>query len=80
MGELLGALPQLTGIIEKGGVVGLLLLVTMVLTYEVIRLRRELRAAYGLRDKFRLGFAICKAECERNNLHPDLSMVADLAA
>jgi hypothetical protein len=78
MGELLSAVPQLAGIVEKGGVIGLLLLVVVVLGYEVFRLRKELVRTYAQRDQFRLGYAICKAECERNSLHPDLSMVTNL--
>ena len=79
MGELVNALPQLAGLIEKGGVVGLLVVIAGVLGNEVWRLRKELTKQYGLRDKYRLGFAICKAECERAGLKPDLSSLNDVA-
>lgn len=78
MADLLNALPQLAGLIEKGGVIGLLLLVAGVLGSEVWRLRKELVKAYSSRDKYRLGFAVCKAECERAGLKPDLSLLSDL--
>lgn len=78
MGDLVGQLPAVAGIIEKGGVVGLLLIVVAVLGWEVIGKRKELAKVYAQRDKYRMGFALCKAECDRANLKPDLSMLNDL--
>ena len=80
MGDIIGALPQLAALIEKGGVIGLLLLVAGVLGSEVWRLRKALGIAISQRDKFRIGYAVCKAECDRAGLHPDLSLVAELEA
>lgn len=78
MGELVNQLPQLSALIEKGGVVGLMLIVIGVLVREVWRLREELTKQYGLRDKYRLGFALCKKACDDAGLKVDLSMIADL--
>jgi hypothetical protein len=61
--ELLQALPQLSGIVEKLGVVGLLLVAVGWLIYERLRLLKELRAAYRDRDRARL-----KSERYRNTL------------
>lgn len=79
MEAIIGGIPAIAGLIEKGGVIGLLLIIIGVLGNEVFRLRKELTKQYGLRDKFRLGFAICKGECDRAGLKPDLSMVNDIA-
>lgn len=78
MGELIGQIPAVAAIVEKGGVVGLLILVCGVLGYEVYRLRKENRVVYAKLDRYRLGFALCKAECDRGGLKPDLSMLNDL--
>jgi hypothetical protein len=78
MGEIIGQIPALAGLVEKGGVIGLLVIVCAVLGYEVRRLRAELAKTYGQRDKYRVGFVICKAECDRAGLKPDLSSLADI--
>lgn len=78
MAEILGALPQLSGLIEKGGVVGLLIIALGVLVYEIRRLRRELTLQYQLRDKYRLGFVLCKQACDSAGLKVDLSALSDL--
>lgn len=78
MGEIVSALPGLAGAIEKGGVIAVLVLIIAVLAFEVRRLRAENRTAFEARNKYRLGFALCKAECDRNGLKPDLSLLTDL--
>ena len=85
MGDILTALPQLSALIEKGGVIGLLLIVAGVLGSEVWRLRKdkdvlraELEKAHGQRDRFRIGFAVCKAECDRAGIKLDLSLLTDM--
>lgn len=61
--ELLQAIPQLSAIVEKLGMVGLLLVAIGWLIYERLRLLKELRAAYRERDRARL-----RAERYRNIL------------
>lgn len=78
MDAILSLVPQLAAIIEKGGIVGLLLLITAVAVAEVFRLRKDNKAAYVTLDRYRLGFAILKNECDRANLKPDLSIMADV--
>lgn len=48
--ELLAAVPQLASLIEKGGVIGLLVIVAGFLGLEVKRLRRDINRVYGQRD------------------------------
>lgn len=52
--ELLSALPQLGALVEKLGVVGLLLAVVGWLVYDRLRLLRDLTRTYAQRDKARL--------------------------
>lgn len=52
--ELISALPQLGGLVEKLGVIGLLLAVVAWLINDRLRLLKELRNAYRDRDKARL--------------------------
>lgn len=79
MVEIIGALPSLAGLVEKGGVIAVLIIIIVVLVKEVVRLRAEIKAAYVSRDKYRVGFAICKAECDRANIRIDLSLVNELS-
>ena len=78
MADIVGSLPALAGLIEKAGVVGLLLIICAVLGREVWRLRGELTHQYALRDKYRMGFVIAKNECDRNNIKLDLSFMNDI--
>lgn len=61
--ELLQVIPLLSGVVEKLGMVGLLLVAIGWLIYERLRLLKELRAAYRERDRVRL-----RAERYRNIL------------
>jgi hypothetical protein len=74
----LGALPQLVEVVQKGGVVGVMLIVTAVLAWEVWRLRKENTRIYGQRDKWRTGFTICKAALDFNRIPVDLSAMQDV--
>lgn len=79
MDAILGALPQLVDVVQKGGVAGILILISAVLGYEVLRLRKDLSKTYHQRDKWRLAFVKCKAALEANKVAlPDLSDLADL--
>jgi len=78
MGDIVGALPQLAGLIEKGGVVGLLLLICGVLAYEVRRLRSQSIKTFAQRDKWRLAYVKCKAALDTAGIKVDLSDLADL--
>lgn len=78
MQELIGALPAISGLIEKAGVVGVLIIIAAMLVWEVIRLRGDLAKCYRERDKARLAVVKCRAALEANNIKVDLSDIADL--
>lgn len=83
--EILSALPQLVEIVTKAGVIGLLIIVTLVLGWELRRQRAEtdkrrveLSRAYRQRDRWRLAYTICKAACDQHDIEVDLRDVDDL--
>lgn len=78
MAELFSAIPQLAGLIEKGGIIGLLVIIAAVLIWEVRRLRAELSKCYRERDRWRLAFVRCKGICDAAGTKIDLSDLADL--
>lgn len=85
MDQLLSALPQLAGLIEKGGVVGVMLIACGALVWEIKRgrrqlhdMRNELANVYGQRDRALLMVVKCKTICEANKITVDLSDVKDL--
>jgi hypothetical protein len=72
--ELLTALPQLGGLVEKLGVIGLLLAVVAWLINDRLRLLKELMNSYKERDKARL-----KGERYRSELTAHSIAVPDTA-
>lgn len=85
MDALLGSIPQLAGIVEKGGVVGVLLIVCAVLVWEIKRGRRlvhdkqdELASVYGQRDLALLAVVKLKTICEAHEIKVDLSDLKEL--
>lgn len=78
MEGILSALPQLAGLIEKGGVIGLLLIVAGVLVYEVRRLRKELDKVYANRDRLALAVAQLRTVCQARGIEVDLDDLKDL--
>lgn len=80
MDAVLGTLPQLAGLIEKGGIIGLLLIACGVLVWEIKRGRsslldkqHELAVVYAQRDKALMALVKVKTICEANKLPVDLS-------
>lgn len=76
--ELLTAIPALAGLIEKAGVIGLLLIAVGMLIYERLRLLKELTKTYAQRDKWRLAFVKCKDACDHHQIKVDLTDLASL--
>lgn len=54
MQEIIAAIPALSGLIEKGGMIGILVVLIYFLVREILRLRKELAMAYAQRDRERL--------------------------
>lgn len=78
MENFLGAIPQLFSIVEKGGVVGVLTIVCVVLGYEVRRLRLLAPAIYKQRDRWRLAYTIVKAAADGAGAKYDLRDLEDM--
>lgn len=78
--DALSALPQLAGLVEKLGVVGLLLIAVVWLVYERMRLMKDKAAVTQQRDRWRLAYVKCKAACDGANppIRVDLSDLQDL--
>lgn len=76
--ELLSAIPALAGLVEKAGVVGLLLIVIGMLIYERLRLLKELTKTYSQRDKWRLAYVKCKDALDHHQIKIDLTDLANL--
>lgn len=74
------SLPQIAALVEKLGVVGLLIAAVVVLAYERMRLLRELKTAYSQRDRWRLACVKYRAACENAEppIHVDISDLADM--
>ena len=78
METILQTIPQLTAIIEKGGIVGLLVIICGFLLWQLIRYQKELSSTYRQRDRWRLAFVKAKSVCDGANLKVDLTDLADL--
>lgn len=79
MQELLAVLQGATGLIEKGGIIGLMLIVIGVMGYEINRLRKENVRAFRQRDKARLGWTLYRAAAEGAGLKVDVSAMEQFA-
>ena len=81
MPEIISTLPAIAGLVEKLGVVGLLIAAVVVLAYERMRLLRELKGAYSQRDRWRLACVKYKAACDSATppIRVDTSDLADLS-
>lgn len=78
MPDIVAPLIAASGLIEKGGIVGVLLIFISALVWEVLRLRKTLTATYRERDKARMALIKCRAALDFANIKVDLSDVADL--
>lgn len=71
--EILGLVPQLAGVVDKAGVVGLLILACAYLAWDRNRLQKEGRRTYRQRDKARLERERYKSACVNNQIVVDVS-------
>jgi len=76
--ELVSLLPHLTGVVEKLGTVGVLVIAVVWLVSERLRLMKELRTAYIQRDRWRLACTKYKYACDQAHITVDTSDLADL--
>lgn len=78
MEQIVGSLPQLADLIQKAGVIGLLLIVCGVLVYEVRRLRKQSEKTFAERDAYRLYYALYKSACDTHDIKVDTSALQAL--
>lgn len=71
--ELIDSLPKFADLIQKAGVIGLLLIICGVLVNEVRRLRKQLTQTFAERDAYRLHYAVYKSACDREKIAVDVS-------
>lgn len=73
MPDAFSSLPQLAAIIEKAGIVGVLLIAAVVLGWYCLQLRKELARTYRERDVARLKVERYRATCQANDISVDTS-------
>lgn len=71
--EWLEALPKLVAIVEKGGIIGLFIVVVAALIWDRIRLRKDLIETYHERDLCRMVRVRYRAALDANNIKVDIS-------
>lgn len=71
--EFFGQLPQLAALIEKLGVIGLLLIAVAWLVWERMRLMKLSVKTFHQRDRARLREERYRAACRANNITVDVS-------
>lgn len=76
--ELLAALPQLAALIEKLGVVGLLLVAVGWLVYERMRLLKDLVVSNRNLNRWRLASTKYRDACDHHGIKVDMTDLADL--
>lgn len=82
--DWLEALPKLVSIVEKGGIIGLLIIVVVALIWVILRYRKDLIEAYQQRDDAWHERDTCrmirfryKAELDRAGLKVDISDIME---
>lgn len=78
METLIEQLPKYADLLQKAGVIGILLVVCGFLLLEVIRLRKQAVRTFAERDAYRLGYVIYKSACDREKITVDTSALQAL--
>lgn len=73
MPEWVAVIPQLAGIIEKGGVIGMLLIVAVAIGWRLSRKERELNRVYAQRDFCRQVSARYKVLLDSHGIKVDIT-------
>lgn len=73
MQELLAAVPQIAGLIEKGGIIGLFVILVGFLLFERWKKMKELHRVYGQRDFCRQVSARYKFALDSAGIKVDIS-------
>lgn len=70
--ELLGTITALSGVVEKGGVIGLLIIFCVVVCIIAYKLREELKKVYARLEKARIAYALYRQACINNNIKVEI--------
>lgn len=76
--DLVSVVPQLVTLVEKLGIIGILILGMAVLVRELMRVRREAARTYRQRDKARTISARYKTALDMNNITVDISDIEQM--
>lgn len=75
--DWLEALPKLVAIVEKGGIIGLLIIVVGVLCWVCLKYRKELIGVYSRLDECRLVRERYRAALTEKGIKVDISDILD---
>lgn len=78
MSEIVAGISSLAGLIEKGGVIVVMMIVIYFLVRERIRLVRELTKAYRQRDRARAIQIRYRTELDRREVRVDISDIEQM--
>lgn len=78
MQELVGGIAALSGVIEKGGIVGVMLILTAFLGWWSHRLRKQLAAVYRQRDRCRLISVRYRSHLDAAGIKVDISDILEM--
>lgn len=78
MDTLIEQAPKFVDLINKGGVVALLVLICGVLIWEVRRLRKLAVVTFAERDGYRIAYVLYKSACDREKITVDISALQAL--
>ena len=78
MQELISAITQASGLIEKGGIVAVLMIVIGTVCMEVYRLRKLLTMTYAERDKARMINIRYRSSLNNAQIIVDISDIQDM--
>lgn len=75
MQEIVSAIPAVSGLIEKGGIIGVMMILIYFLAREVLRLRKELSRTYAERDRERFLAVRYRSALDHAGIKVDVSDV-----
>ena len=69
---------QLSGLVEKLGIVGLMCVASGVMTWALLKYRKELMRTYRQRDRCRMICVRYKGELDRHNITVNISDIEEM--
>lgn len=78
METLIEQLPKYADLLQKAGVIGVLLIALAVMGAEMLRLRKQSVRTFAERDAYRLAYVVYKSACDREKITVDTSALQAL--